>query len=315
MSNPADSAASSASRLELVRQLVEEILPASQKLERVVEGVSTEVYRVWHNGDVLYLRILPEEGASFVPEARVHRLLCERGIHVPHVIHVEHCHPLVQRSVMLTTAIEGHAVGYGAVDADLREVIVRAGQELAAINSISVDGFGWVRRDACVITELQAEFPSLRTWLEHELDGVVATLRNADVLDVHEQAVIEQLFVRYAVLLDDEQAYLAHGDFDVTHIYHQQGCYTGIIDFGEIRGANQLYDLGHFAIENNELLPWLLEGYHQVYPLPADYMERIALSSLWIALRRSGRRLQKGPGNVYLPDLDAIRHVAKLLHS
>lgn len=45
---------------------------------------------------------------------------------------------------------------------------------------------------------------------------------------------------------EGEQGYLAHGDFDTTHIYQDNGRYTGIIDFGEIRGADRWYDLGYF---------------------------------------------------------------------
>jgi aminoglycoside phosphotransferase (APT) family kinase protein len=240
-------------------------------MERVPEGVSTEVYRIRNHDDVFYLRILPEEGAGFIPEAAVHRLLRERGVLVPDVVYVAHYHPLVQRSVMLTTAIDGQAVGYGACFDRLQEVIVRAGQALAAINSIEVDGFGWIQRNTSATAHLRAEFRSQRAWLADELDGVLAVLYDGAVLNAGQTNMIERLFVRYAALLDDERAYLAHGDFDVTHLYHRHGHFTGIIDFGEIRGASRLYDIGHFAIEHNALLPWLLEGYRQVISLPDDH--------------------------------------------
>ncbi len=302
-------------RLALVTRLVYEILAPSQpvKLERVAEGVSTEVYRVWHDGDVLYLRILPEKDASFGPEALVHQLLREHGVHVPDIVYVEQRHPVVQRSVMVTTAIRGEAVVYHAAFDRLRDVIVQAGQELAVINRIPVAGFGWIRRDEGQATHLEAEFPMQRIWLNHELDGVLARLHNAAILNTDEINAIERLLVQYAALFDDTQAYLAHGDFDVTHIYHQHGHYSGIIDFGEIRGAHQLYDIGHFAIEHHELLPWLLEGYRDVTSLPVDHIERIELTSLWIALRRLGRAAQKQTGSVYLPDLHAVRRAVKTL--
>ena len=44
----------------------------------------------------------------------------------------------------------------------------------------------------------------------------------------------------------DATAWLAHGDFDCSHIYVADGRYSGIIDFGEIRGANPWYDLAQF---------------------------------------------------------------------
>ena len=92
---------------------------------------------------------------------------------------------------------------------------------------------------------------------------------------------------RYEAWLHVEQAWLAHGDFDVTHIYQHDGRYTGIIDFGEIRGAHQLYDLGHFNLHDGEvvpqmLLPTLLEGYREVLTLPPDRERRISLVSVLI---------------------------------
>jgi hypothetical protein len=35
----------------------------------------------------------------------------------------------------------------------------------------------------------------------------------------------------------------------------ERGDYVGLIDFGEIRGAHALYDLGHLAVEHANLLP------------------------------------------------------------
>jgi len=46
------------------------------------------------------------------------------------------------------------------------------------------------------------------------------------------------------------------------------------------------------------MLPYLLEGYARVTPLPADAPRRIALASLVIAIKALGRQVQKGRGNV-----------------
>ena len=91
----------------------------------------------------------------------------------------------------------------------------------------------------------------------------------------------------------DQPAVLAHGDFDVTHIFHRRAVYTGIIDFGEIRGAHWLYDLGHFAIESEHLLPSLLGGYGEITPLTAADCAGLQCTALLIAARRVGRRLQQ----------------------
>jgi hypothetical protein len=49
--------------------------------------------------------------------------------------------------------------------------------------------------------------------------------------------VVRELMDRHVSWIDVDRAHLAHGDFDMTHIYQEDGRYTGIIDFGEIRGC------------------------------------------------------------------------------
>lgn len=97
-------------------------------------------------------------------------------------------------------------------------------------------------------------------------------------------------------LFADVRAVFAHGDFDATHIYHRDGVYTGIIDFGEMRGTERCYDLGHFALHDGEhtpelLSPRLLAGYREVAPLPPDYPRRVALWSLLIGVRALARSM------------------------
>src|SRR5436305_1724519 len=100
-----------------------------------------------------------------------------------------------------------------------------------------------------------------------------------------ELAAIRATIARHDAWLDAGHGHLAHGDLDATHIFQHEGGYAGIIDFGEIRGTDPWYDLGHFAMRDGEilpapLLPWLLEGYGSVAPLPDDHPQRIAFASL-----------------------------------
>jgi hypothetical protein len=264
------------------------------------------VYRIYRDQDVLYLRVLPEIKASFAPEVLVHRLLRARHVHVPEVIYYEEYSATLQRSVMVTTEIRGHAIGYGANPSDIGPMVMQAGQELAIINRIQVEGFGWIRRDSSHVTQLEAEFPTCWAWIQQDVGRDITRLERSQLFLPEELQAFPEVIDRCHTLFAEEQAYLAHGDFDVTHIYQCDGVYTGIIDFGEIRGTQALYDVGHFAVESYELLPYLLEGYNQVAALPGDYMQRIRLSSFLIALRRLGRRLRKGD-SVYPPDHQAVK--------
>ena len=132
-------------------------------IEAATGGISTSVYRIIYPNETFYLRLLPDARDSFASEVAVHTHLRQRQVKVPEVIHFEHFNESLQRSVMVTTAIKGTPV----MDAqDLSEdaqqaVVIEAGRDLARINSVAVDGFGWLR--GRVETEqLKACYPTYR---------------------------------------------------------------------------------------------------------------------------------------------------------
>ncbi len=298
--------------INAIRDLATHVFPraASLAVERVTEGVSTRVYRIRRVGEIFYLRVLPEVGASFAPEAYAHTLLRARGVKVPEVIYVEHCNAALERAIMVTTAIAGQHIGHCHDMAGAQQALVAAGRDLAVINSVPVDGFGWIIRDSGNATRLEAEFASYREFAFNQMEENLA-LVGGSALNQASIAAIQRTFERYDALFDaegDGQARLAHGDFDATHIYQHEGRYTGVIDFGEIRGADPCYDLGHVKLHDGEklplpMLPHLLEGYASVAPLPANAPQRIALASLVIAIKALGRQILKGQGNIAYVDL------------
>ncbi len=240
----------------VIADLVHGIFPASVplRIDPVHDGVSTFVYRIQRARDVFYLRVLPEVGADFAPEAAAHRQASSLGARVPEVIFFTDNHPLVSRSVMLTTAIPGAPIGHAMLGVETLRAIVRAaGRDLARINQVPVDGFGWIRRDPAVSGRLVGEHPTERAFIHATLDEVLPVL---DRLGLSVDA--EHLLLTLAERLPNEaaaqQAWLAHGDFDASHIYQDHGHYSGIIDFGEIRGTNRWYDLAHFRLHDGEAI-------------------------------------------------------------
>ena len=293
--------------LRAVHSLVAVYFPhgAAPQVERVTEGVSTFVYRIARGDERFYLRVLPEIGASFAPEVRAHALLRQIGVSVPEVLAYEHRHGELGLSVMLTTEIAGEPLSRPMDEVERTAILFEAGRELARINSIPVSGFGWVRRDSPVVTALSAELPRNSDFLLGELAADLASLSSRGLPQV-ERVAIETAVARCTTLLDTSQGWLAHGDFDPTHIYGQGGHYSGIIDFGEMRGADRAYDLGHFALraweaDRSSDLGALLAGYTVVSPLPPDAERRIALAALLIGVRASARRLRKRDTSMLAP--------------
>jgi aminoglycoside phosphotransferase (APT) family kinase protein len=296
--------------LRAVREVVQRIFPggASVSVERMLRGGSTFVYRLRRGVETFYLRVLPEIGDSFAPEALAHRLLRERGVLAPDVLYVEHLDATLGLSVMVTAEIPGEPLSDRPVDAHTREIVVTAGRQLALVNAEPVAGFGWIRREREPVSHLTADHATFRAWMLEQLDADLLALERAQLLGGADANKVRRLVAQPGAW-GDGPAVLAHGDFDVTHIFQDDGRYTGVIDFGEIRSADRWYDVGYFHMYDGELgdaplLPWLLDGYASVAPLPPDHRERIARASVLIAVRAWARRLERSADG-------AMHHLAR----
>ncbi len=268
---------------------------------RTAEGVSTPVYRVSVGDRTYYLRLAESPEASLTPEAEVHRLLALRAVHLPEIIAFDPCHPLLGRSLMVTSAIAGMPMDERLTPAQRRTILIAAGRDLAKINSVPVAGFGWINRTSAESRQLRAEYPDWQAFVVATLDDHLDRLGRVGVLKSGAVGRIKSLFSacegREGL---DQSAWLAHGDFDTTHIFHTGGQYSGIIDFGEIRGADRLYDLGHFLLHDGEripqqLFPHLLAGYQELIPLLPDHKKRIRRIAIMIGVSGLGRLMQRRP--------------------
>jgi aminoglycoside phosphotransferase (APT) family kinase protein len=201
-------------------------------------------------------------------------VLLSYGARVPAIVGYEPFDPVLERSVMLTTTIPGASLD-DAMPADPAPVFVGVGADLARINQLPVEGFGWIRRDDPLPTRLFAPYP---TW-----EAFAASL-TAQPLDRWFDPATRSRIAELAGIRpqDSERAALAHGDFDTSHIFALHGTYAGIIDFGEIRGAEPTFDLGHLALHAPDALPPVLEGYASVTALPAGIDRQIAASAIRI---------------------------------
>src|SRR2546430_2823809 len=211
----------------LVRRAFGTALPVH--CERTPDGVSTQVYRLVRGRETFYPRVAEEADENLETDAELHGRLLELGVRVPRVVFVEPFDGTIGRSVAITTEVPGASLAAAARrPAVARAVAEAAGEDLAVINRVAVDGFGWVRRRGPG-WPMRAEHASYLTFLTSYLPaswpGPLGSLLSAGVL-----AAVE-------AMLDEERArspaagWLAHGDFDTTAIFCADGRYTGLIDF------------------------------------------------------------------------------------
>ncbi len=213
------------------------VLPGSGRLriERTASGVSTPVYRLQRGGVTRYLRLAETPEQSLAAEALAHTLMRERGVRVPEVIYLEPVNDVLGRAVMVTAEIPGEPLSTSHQGIDAAAVLTAAGRDLAALHQIAVTGFGWVRRDRHEASRLEAAFPTLAEFALDGLEDHLASLTG--ILENDEITAIENTLAPGVPALAQGRAILVHGDFDASHIYHREGVYTGVIDFGEIRSA------------------------------------------------------------------------------
>jgi aminoglycoside phosphotransferase (APT) family kinase protein len=265
-----------------------------QRIERTAGGVSTAVYRVVVDGRTYYARLAEEQDDDLSVDARVLSELGAAGVRAPEVVHLDPFDPHLRRSLLITTEIRGTPLA-AIVTADAEPIACEAGRDLGLIHQLSVRGFGFVRRNRATWPPL-GEFASYEAFIHATLPdpwpgrfGAIFTPRSlTSLLDLVERERRRSL----------ARATFAHGDFDLTHVFCLGGRYTGLIDFGEIRGAEPAFDFGVFLFANAgteraSLLESVIDGYQTVAPLEDD-RDAITRSAIMHGLRLLSRWTKPG---------------------
>jgi Ser/Thr protein kinase RdoA (MazF antagonist) len=174
-----------------------------------------------------------------------------------------------------------------------REILREAGRQLARIHRIEVDGFGWIDRNSYV--KLAGEKRTFDEYFSEYLENDLQALSQLP-FSYEERSGITSLIMTARQMLDVREAVLVHGDFDISHIYHSAGRYSGIIDFGEIRGNNRLFDFATFIgfYQDREAYSCLLEGYREMECLTDRDLYAAELFALFILLRFLGKAASAG---------------------
>jgi aminoglycoside phosphotransferase (APT) family kinase protein len=286
--------------LDVLTGLVHEAFPRSSSvsIERASGGRVVVVYRATVDGVRYYLRLAEEPGEDLTTDALVLERLRALDVRVPEVVAVSPSTAAFPRSWLIMTEVPGGCIARAGPDDEARRAATAAGRDVAVINSVPVAGFGWIQRDGS--EQLRAELPSYSEFAGSNLPNPWPG-RLSELFDQR------QLDILHALAADEKDrplrgGHLVHGDLDVTHIYAHAGRYSGIIDFGEMRGADSCFDLGHFLLHDGESRPArlfssFLKGFLQVSPLADGYREAIRTSAILLGLRQLSRWL--GPERRY----------------
>jgi aminoglycoside phosphotransferase (APT) family kinase protein len=247
------------SDLAEVGRIADRWLPGTGKpsVQAMRHGGTSVVFRVARSDTVLYVRLAEDSGEEMAVEAAVHDRLRRCGVRLPEVVGVEPAQEPLGRGALVLSEMPGTPLTEARTDSPeaLREVAAEAGRDLARIASVPVQGFGFISRDN--YPPLAAPMPSAAELLLGPAMDALARLTPSSLDECLAHAAAS-LIADNSDLLDAADSRLAHGDLDATHVYTANGCYTGIIDFGEMRGAPTLYDAAttRFTSSNLEWKPF-----------------------------------------------------------
>src|SRR5260370_42342378 len=110
---------------------------------------------------------------------------------------------------MLMMGMKGTDSGHQQVKGVTGKGLVEAGRDLAVINSIPVEQFGWIRRDSSAVTALEAELPTYRAFVFEQLEEDLAFL-SEHVLNTREIMAIQEIIDGCDAWLDLDQDSLSH---------------------------------------------------------------------------------------------------------
>jgi aminoglycoside phosphotransferase (APT) family kinase protein len=295
--------------IALLRVIARRVFPRARwvSVEPASPGRVLVVYRVRADGVSYYLRVAEDVGADLRTDAQVLARLAGLDVRVPAVVHVEAEPGDLGRSFLVVAALPGQSLAGHGTDEQACRAARAAGRDAALINSAEVAGFGFLRRDGSprLGAELASYADFVVSYLPERWPGWLAGAFTAAELDAL-QAVVE-----HERRLPVATAQLAHGDLDVTHIWlDDHGRYAGIIDFGEMRGGDRHFDLGHFLLHDREtrsvpLFEDFLAGYAEAGPLAEDHRELIRRSAILSGLRQLS--LWLGPERSDSPASDRAR--------
>ena len=96
---------------------------------------------------------------------------------------------------------------------------------------------------------------------------------------------IENFIEQYKCLLKIDQGNLVHGDFNLNHIFQENGHLSGIIDFGDAKISNQFYDLAYFKICHRNHFEDLFDGFKQTITLPENWENIMKITTLAVGIR------------------------------
>lgn len=235
----------------------------SQK--RLMLGEKNEVYDIKLQDKNVILRIAHAEYDAFGKEKWALTRCKESGVSVPEVLFVEDfeidgkfrsaCVLEKLSGVPLRARMEQKTIS----DKDLNHILHKAGEILSQIHTIIPTGFGRIDENG------QGEYPTWGSYILKRAKDINEYKEKGKAVDISPRDIdtVFQILDSHQEIYRTVAPHLLHSDYGYEHIMVNGNEITGIIDFGNIKGGDPVYDFAwwQFFYGDNERTQSLKNGY------------------------------------------------------
>jgi Ser/Thr protein kinase RdoA (MazF antagonist) len=265
-------------------------------IEYVDQGISSDVFRVeTAKGLIIFLRFVNEnENASL--EFGVYKKLRDLGVKVPKPIYYEDfAEHFGGRSFMILGKLDGMSLSDRFVD---KEILYEAAQDLRKVHSIKIEKFGSINRGIDAPRTLTGFKDSYKEYCLNNLEDRIKNIVENSLLSTEKSEQILSYIIQKQELLDVSTSHLIHGDLNPEHIFSNDNKYSGIIDFGDMKGASRYHDLVNYWFTTDQHYQDLEDGYFLNHKRPENFDETMKLERLVFVIRKIDFRLKNRPESI-----------------
>lgn len=255
--------------LRLIRQLDPDL--TLNRFSRL-EGGSTEVYKIDLPGSgygSLVLKIYPDK-PEWIPkkEARIAGWLKDLTVPVPIWLRVDESRSLLPLRYSLLTHLPGRSLRHWLADPDIKQAYRQMGELLRTIHAIPMPAYGYLHADG-----IDKPISTNEDYMTTAFEDVFRRFRDLSGESDLVRRLQQVAKGSFDLLRSSDGPVLAHDDFHQGNVLALRGKadrleLSGLIDFGNARAADKLFDLAKTlfcsAHEDPRSYQPILEGYGSV---------------------------------------------------
>ncbi len=251
--------------------------------KRLVAGEANEVYEItFDRRSAVIVRVSRAGDSHFDQEVWAIDRCAAVGVPVPHILSVQHLSDgSEQLDISIQEKIQGTLLSETTLTQSARRTITeQAGDYLSRIHTISTRGFGYIDGEGQAAYSTALE--EARTLLDMTDDFIRAGHKAGVVSVLIERAIA--ISISEAKIADANISHLIHNDFCAKHIFVDRERITGIIDFGEVSGGQQVTDFVRWSRHAEFPLGWLQEGYQNQELFTPSFLRHLRVKQMEFGL-------------------------------